>query len=741
MTIPVAATDSLLVAADGPAPTPPIDAPQDGARNSIEDPAILRVTSSTQSPVAGELVTFEIAVDNATGAAMTNARLNTFLPRNTSTLVPNVDDCGATATVSPVPGGEAENEFVQITLGTIPPGGSARCSMTVLYAPSLGNLFFDDFVLGPGNWDIGNTDGGAAEGFEPGWTSDSFGNARGFAGLDSASHDLTISRPFDVSDHTTLNFEHFFNLEENRDGGVVEASIDNGATWFDLQPFFGADYLDYNGVISANGGNPLSGRPAFTGNTTATSPFVPQQLIDLGTFAGEEMLLRFRIGTDDANDRPSGNFLPGEWGISRVHIYDGQPSHRFFIDLFSDQTTPGATSFAAFINLDVTSPRSTGVLDPMRPSRLLDTRSPNGEGGATADDESVDLGKRSAGEITNVRIAGRAAVPLDASAVVVNLTAIAPEANGFVTAYPCSESPPNAASLNFTTGVTIGNEIIAELSPKGRLCFLTSGVTHLTADVSASLPADSVINSLGPSRIVDTRADGKTIDNDFEGDGRLRSSQELVIEVAGRAGIPSSAQSVIINAAAVQPRQTGFLTVHPCLPETPLASNLNYATATTRSSQFVADLSASGTICVFTSSDTDLTIDVAGYVSPTDATAQVAPARVLDTRTTGETIDGRFNEGGRTEPDEVVRLSLAGRAGIPNDAAAALLNVTAVDPSVGGFVTVFACGHRERVSSLNYLASRNSGNDIVAKLTLGGDTCLYTSGATELVVDVVGYVT
>ncbi len=52
-----------------------------------------------------------------------------------------------------------------------------------------------------------------------------------------------------------------------------------------------------------------------------------------------------------------------------------------------------------------------------------------------------------------------------------------------MTVYPCG-GRPDASNLNFTTGQTIPNSVIAPLSASGTVCFYVYGTAHLLADVS-----------------------------------------------------------------------------------------------------------------------------------------------------------------------------------------------------------------------------------------------------------------
>jgi hypothetical protein len=109
------------------------------------------------------------------------------------------------------------------------------------------------------------------------------------------------------------------------------------------------------------------------------------------------------------------------------------------------------------------------------PTRLLDTR--DGTGGVPAT-------KLTAGQTLEVSVAGKLGLPATGiAAVSLNLTATEPEGPGYITAYPCGERPL-ASNVNYVTGQTIPNAVIAPVSPTGTICLYTLATTHLLADVS-----------------------------------------------------------------------------------------------------------------------------------------------------------------------------------------------------------------------------------------------------------------
>ena len=77
---------------------------------------------------------------------------------------------------------------------------------------------------------------------------------------------------------------------------------------------------------------------------------------------------------------------------------------------------------------------------------------------------------------------------------------------------------------------------------------------------------------------------------------------------------------------------------------------------------------------------------------------------------------------------------------MPEDASAAVLNVTVTEPEAAGFVTVWPCGHpRPLASNLNYATDENVPNLVTAPIGADGDVCLYTLAATHLIADLNGW--
>ena len=95
----------------------------------------------------------------------------------------------------------------------------------------------------------------------------------------------------------------------------------------------------------------------------------------------------------------------------------------------------------------------------------------------------------SAGGVVELAVAGRAGVPGDASAVVLNVAVTGTQGAGFVTVFPCGSPRPNAANLNYVVGQTVPNAVVAKIGTGGKVCLFTLAGTDLVVDVNGYFPA------------------------------------------------------------------------------------------------------------------------------------------------------------------------------------------------------------------------------------------------------------
>ena len=349
---------------------------------------------------------------------------------------------------------------------------------------------------------------------------------------------------------------------------------------------------------------------------------------------------------------------------------------------------------------------------PVTPSRVLDTRS------------GVEPG---AGSTTTVTMTGHGGVPASGvAAVVVNVTAVSAAAPGFVTAWPAGAARPTASSLNYVRGQIVANQAVVKLGTSGRISLYTLAKANLLVDVTGYYPTGAAYDPLVPARILDTRKGTEPA---------AGSTTRLV--VTGKGGVPATgAAAVVLNVTAVNPSGPGYVTAYPAGVPRPTASTLNYTTGSVVAGMTVAKVGAGGTVDLYTLAKANLVVDVAGWIPAGSDYTPITPTRILDTRT---------GLGGPKRPvpaKGTVAVQVTGKAGVPANATAVEVTVTAVTPAEPGFVTAYPTGVSiPTASTLNYVKGAIVANSATLKLGTSGKVSLYTLAASNLLVDVTGYYT
>lgn len=120
----------------------------------------------------------------------------------------------------------------------------------------------------------------------------------------------------------------------------------------------------------------------------------------------------------------------------------------------------------------------------------------------------------------------------------------------------------------------------------------------------------------------------------------------------------------------------------------------------------------------------------------------VVPARLVDTRPGASTIDGRQAAGGEVPASTSFLVDVAGRGGVPSRGVrSVMVNVTAVRPAAGGYLTVFPGDQTLPISSnVNFRPGAIVAGQALVGVDANGQIAVFASANTHLVVDVVGWV-
>ena len=380
---------------------------------------------------------------------------------------------------------------------------------------------------------------------------------------------------------------------------------------------------------------------------------------------------------------------------------------------------------------------SNGEFTAVTPARVLDTRTGIG----------APRGPLTPNVATNVQITGRGGVPASGvSAVVLNVTAVGATVDSFVTLWATNGQRPWVSNLNPTPGRVVANMATVPIGGDGKIAMYNAlGSVDLLFDVVGYYSSDSNPGSryhaVNPVRMIDTRLGIGGVPVAKVGTGQTLSYNVLQ-------ALPNNpayhVTGIIMNVTAVGPTATSFLTVHPGDSPRPNTSNLNYIADNTVPNLVTVRVPASGIIAFYNDTGaTDVLVDVVGYYSDdrlgdVGRFFPVTPARAFDTR-----YDAPIPE------DDLYIFEIAGYDGIPAWASAAVMNITAVTPSTGGFLSVFPddlCT-LPIVSNLNFSAGQTIPNMVIGRLSqmkdcavIPGGIDIYNAvGQTHVIVDVAGY--
>ncbi|HEX4981222.1 MAG TPA: hypothetical protein VFV63_05970, partial [Ilumatobacteraceae bacterium] len=329
----------------------------------------------------------------------------------------------------------------------------------------------------------------------------------------------------------------------------------------------------------------------------------------------------------------------------------------------------------------------------------------------------VDAGQKLTLQIPVATAAG-------ATSVVLNLTADGADVDGFVTAYPCDAPMPTTSILNFTPGHAVANMVALKLPASG-LCFNSSASVHLIGDLMGWFTGTGDFQGATPNRLLDTRSGAM-----------VPANVERRIPVAGTTGISASASIAALNITVVTPVADGFVTVYEC-GSVPVASTVNFRAGEVVPAFTFARLSGDD-VCFRSSVNTHVLVDSFGWSNGTAGLRGLQPARVLDTRNNTWSI-------GPAQSGQTLELRVAGRGGVPNDAAAALLTITADSITGDGFVTAWPCDEAMPTASvLNLWSGTVRSNLALVKLSAtDGEVCLrptlYNGSSITLIADAVGW--
>ncbi len=400
------------------------------------------------------------------------------------------------------------------------------------------------------------------------------------------------------------------------------------------------------------------------------------------------------------------------------------------------------------------SPGTPSSFTAVEPGRVLDTRDGTGTGGvvrkvggATEAAKVLDL------QVTGIPVSGGAAgtVPAEATAVVLNVTALNATSLTDVRAYPADAPAPLATNVVLTPRSTVANLVTVPLGQTGAAAGKVrlrnqAGTVDLVADIAGYYvagPAAARFTAVTPTRLLDTRLPAGAPPVGSAGSRDVKVTGDFAPSAGPAFTVPDTATAVVVNVTAVSATNLTAIRAYPAPTDGgfPEVSNVNVRAGVTTPNLVTVKVGAGGLVRLRNDlGSVHLTMDIAGYYEPTagDLFTPVTPVRFLDTRVGTGTAAIPLTQGGFLD------LAIARARGVSPAASSALLNLTAVNASTTTFVAGYprpeAGGAVPNVSNLNTTVRRTVANLSVLPVGSAGKVRLYNArGSVNLVGDLAGY--
>jgi len=349
------------------------------------------------------------------------------------------------------------------------------------------------------------------------------------------------------------------------------------------------------------------------------------------------------------------------------------------------------------------------------PTRVLDTRSGAAVPGGGA--ITVDLSAR---------------VPEGTTAVVLNLTGVAPTNATYVTAWPAEESRPGVSNVNLVANETRANAVTVALGPSRRLNLYNAvGRIHLLADLSGyyASQGEGLYNARAPQRVLDTR----------NGGGPIPAGGSINVDTSRF--LPSTgAKAITINLTVVSPTATTFVTAYRNGVTRPAVSSINAARGAVIANQVTVALGTDKDIRLYNSAgNAHVIVDLVGDYDTTvgDSFYPVSPRRIVDTRTNGfgPLPGGYYDAFGLTSDPTSPDAQIS----------AMVLNVTGTGGTTATYLTLYPSSSAVPGASTINLSARESAANL-ATTALGWDADGYygfnvynAAGSIHYVLDYAGF--
>jgi hypothetical protein len=386
------------------------------------------------------------------------------------------------------------------------------------------------------------------------------------------------------------------------------------------------------------------------------------------------------------------------------------------------------------------------------PIRLLETRSNPAFSGCFKPGAKIPGGGAGIRIQPALGVCDGLTIPANAMAITGNITTVE-SGGGYLTLWPSDAAQPLVANSNYAPNEILNNVFTVGLgAADGAFKIFVTTDTDIVIDVTGYYAPPSAAGLYfhplpKPIRLLETRAG---FNGAFTLGVKLQANadtpQQSHISYDG-VTIPATALAIAGNATTIN-GGAGYLTLYPGGVPRPLAASSNFSAGQVMNAPFTVGLSASGEFNIFTTTSTDVIIDVLGYYSAeaNDANGAglffnplAAPVRLLETRAG---FTGCYAPGAPLLAGSIRQQQARGVCGGQTIAvnALAIVGNTTVINNQAGYLTFSPDGTAQPlVASSNFAAGQILNRHFTVGLGATGMFNIFASAQTDLIVDVSAY--
>ncbi len=344
-------------------------------------------------------------------------------------------------------------------------------------------------------------------------------------------------------------------------------------------------------VVTVSGGSVPAGAAAVSLNVTVVDPSAGY----LAVWPADQSRPSTSVLNYDNQQTIANAVTVRVSGGGQISVASSSSAH-LIIDVVGWYAAPATTTNAAGQTWAVPTPG--GGFFGITPTRVLDSRAGRKLAAGEARVLPLDLGVDMAGS--------------SAGAVVLNVTAVAPNGTGYVTVVGNGDSLADVSSLNFGRHAAVANQVTAHVGVGNAIVLYASAPVDVIVDVmgfyTTGSPVAGGFVSVAAQRVLDTRQ--STILGNASFDQRTR---EWALGIAGTAGVPLSAAAVTLNLTAFDASSSGYFTVWPDGQGRPGSSSLNIGIGDVLANAVTVGLGGNNGVRIYTDTSALFLVDVSGW--------------------------------------------------------------------------------------------------------------------------------